>query len=72
MKERLSIYRFLFGEYIYLYSYLLPLCGSFIVKVFSSLLLFFSFARVHAPFRSSFSILPRGPARPVRPLVVPR
>lgn len=50
----------------YLYSYLLPLCGSFIVKVFSSLLLFFSFACVHALFRSSFSSLPRGPARPIR------
>lgn len=51
MKERLSIYRFLFGEYTYLYSYLLPLCGSFIVKVFSSLLLFFSFPRARSvPF----------------------
>lgn len=50
----------------YLYSYLLPLCGSLIVKVFPSLLLFFSFACVYTLFRSSFSILPRGPARPVR------
>lgn len=72
-RRSLSIYRFLFGEYIYLYqylptclySYLLPLCGSFIVKLFSWLLLSFPFACMHVLFRSSFLILPRGPARPI-------